>query len=117
LEQAIERVIGGLEKRSRVLSPEVKHFLFLFKTQQLITWWGKKEKKIVAYHEAGHAVAGWFLKNANPLLKACLLSMLFFFCSNLRNRYQSFHAEKQLWDMRFLSRTIDIFGHESNCLI
>lgn len=27
------------------------------------------EKKIVAYHEAGHAVAGWFLKHADPLLK------------------------------------------------
>ncbi|KXJ24312.1 AFG3-like protein 2 [Exaiptasia diaphana] len=48
-EQAIERVIGGLEKKTQVLQPE--------------------EKKTVAYHEAGHAVAGWFLEHADPLLK------------------------------------------------
>lgn len=52
-EQAIERVVGGLEKKSRVLSPE--------------------EKKIVAYHEAGHALAGWFLEHANPLLKVSII--------------------------------------------
>ena len=40
LERAIDRVIGGLEKKNKLISPE--------------------EKKIVAYHEAGHAVAGWF---------------------------------------------------------
>ncbi|MCS7188834.1 MAG: ATP-dependent zinc metalloprotease FtsH, partial [Bacteroidia bacterium] len=48
-QEAIDKVIGGLERRSRVISPE--------------------EKRIVAYHEAGHAVAGWFLENADPLLK------------------------------------------------
>lgn len=52
-EDAIERVIAGLEKKSRVLSPE--------------------EKKTVAYHEAGHAVAGWYLKYADPLLKVSIL--------------------------------------------
>ncbi|KAJ3169680.1 AAA ATPase afg3 [Irineochytrium annulatum] len=52
-EKAIERVIAGLEKRSKVLSPE--------------------EKKIVAHHEAGHAVAGWFLEHANPLLKVSII--------------------------------------------
>ncbi|KAG0640444.1 peptidase family M41-domain-containing protein [Tuber brumale] len=52
-EQAIERVIGGLEKKSLVLSPE--------------------EKKTVAYHEAGHAVCGWFLKYADPLLKVSII--------------------------------------------
>jgi AFG3 family protein len=52
-EQAIERVIAGLEKKSRVLSPE--------------------EKKTVAYHEAGHAVAGWYLKHADPLLKVSII--------------------------------------------
>ncbi|CAI4737428.1 CBM_collapsed_G0044390.mRNA.1.CDS.1 [Saccharomyces cerevisiae] len=41
-EQAIERVIGGVERKSKLLSPE--------------------EKKVVAYHEAGHAVCGWYLK-------------------------------------------------------
>lgn len=52
-EQAIERVIAGLERKSRVLSPE--------------------EKKTVAYHEAGHAVAGWFLEYADPLLKVSIV--------------------------------------------
>ncbi|OAD66538.1 hypothetical protein PHYBLDRAFT_178419 [Phycomyces blakesleeanus NRRL 1555(-)] len=52
-EQAIERVIAGLEKKSRVLSPE--------------------EKKTVAYHEAGHAVAGWYLQYADPLLKVSII--------------------------------------------
>jgi AFG3 family protein len=52
-EQAIERVIAGLEKKSKVLSPE--------------------EKKTVAYHEAGHAVSGWLLEHANPLLKVSII--------------------------------------------
>ncbi|KAJ1737978.1 AAA ATPase afg3, partial [Coemansia sp. RSA 1086] len=52
-EQAIERVIAGLEKKSRVLSPE--------------------EKKTVAYHEAGHAVVGWFMRHADPLLKVSII--------------------------------------------
>ncbi|KAI8091472.1 peptidase family M41-domain-containing protein [Gilbertella persicaria] len=52
-EDAIERVIAGLEKKSRVLSPE--------------------EKKTVAYHEAGHAVAGWYLQYADPLLKVSVI--------------------------------------------
>ena len=41
--------VVGLEKKTQVLQPE--------------------EKKVVAYHEAGHAVAGWFLEHADPLLK------------------------------------------------
>lgn len=52
-EQAIERVIAGLEKKSKLLSPE--------------------EKRIVAHHEAGHAVAGWFLEHAHPLLKVSII--------------------------------------------
>ena len=52
-EQAIERVIAGLERKSRVLSPE--------------------EKITVAYHEAGHAVCGWFLEYADPLLKVSII--------------------------------------------
>ena len=50
---AIDRVIGGLEKRNKLISPE--------------------EKKIVAYHEAGHAVAGWFLEHADPLVKVSIV--------------------------------------------
>ncbi|XP_046735568.1 AFG3-like protein 2 isoform X2 [Diprion similis] len=52
-EQAIERVIAGMEKKTNVLQPE--------------------EKKTVAYHEAGHAVAGWFLEHADPLLKVSII--------------------------------------------
>jgi len=52
-EQAIERVVAGMEKKSNVLQPE--------------------EKKTVAYHEAGHAVAGWFLEHADPLLKVSII--------------------------------------------
>ncbi|KAI7851062.1 peptidase family M41-domain-containing protein [Circinella umbellata] len=52
-ERAIERVIAGLEKKSRILSPE--------------------EKNTVAYHEAGHAVAGWYLQHADPLLKVSII--------------------------------------------
>ncbi|KAI4177165.1 MAG: hypothetical protein LQ343_000647 [Gyalolechia ehrenbergii] len=52
-ESAIERVIGGLENKSRVLNPT--------------------EKKTVAYHEAGHAICGWFFKHADPLLKVSII--------------------------------------------
>ncbi|XP_014239948.1 AFG3-like protein 2 [Cimex lectularius] len=52
-EQAIERVVAGMEKKSNVLQPE--------------------EKKTVAFHEAGHAVAGWFLQHAEPLLKVSIV--------------------------------------------
>ncbi|KIO30843.1 hypothetical protein M407DRAFT_242069 [Tulasnella calospora MUT 4182] len=52
-ETAIERVIAGLERKSRVLS--------------------KEEKNIVAHHEAGHAVCGWFLEHADPLLKVSII--------------------------------------------
>jgi len=50
---AIDRAIGGLEKKNKLISPE--------------------EKKIIAYHEAGHAVAGWFLEYAHPLLKVSII--------------------------------------------
>ena len=52
-EAAIERVIGGLEKKSVVLNAE--------------------EKKTVAYHEAGHAICGWYFKYADPLLKVSII--------------------------------------------
>lgn len=50
---AIDRVIGGLEKRNKIIAPE--------------------EKKIIAYHEAGHAVAGWYLEHAHPLIKVTIV--------------------------------------------
>ena len=52
-QDAIDRVIGGLEKKNKIISPE--------------------EKKIVAFHEAGHAVAGWFLEHADPLVKVSIV--------------------------------------------
>ncbi|XP_021661855.1 ATP-dependent zinc metalloprotease FTSH 8, mitochondrial isoform X2 [Hevea brasiliensis] len=52
-EAAIDRVIGGLEKKNKVIS--------------------KLERKTVAYHESGHAVAGWFLEHAEPLLKVTIV--------------------------------------------
>ncbi len=50
---AVDRVIGGLEKKNKIISPD--------------------EKRIVAYHEAGHAVAGWFLEHADPLVKVSIV--------------------------------------------
>ncbi len=52
-QDAIDRVIGGLEKKNKIISPE--------------------EKEIVAYHEAGHAITGWFLEHADPLLKVSII--------------------------------------------
>ncbi|GJM92599.1 hypothetical protein PR202_ga09081 [Eleusine coracana subsp. coracana] len=52
-EAAIDRVIGGLEKKNKVIS--------------------KLERRTVAYHESGHAVAGWFLEHAEPLLKVTII--------------------------------------------
>ncbi|MBV6427105.1 MAG: ATP-dependent zinc metalloprotease FtsH [Haliscomenobacter sp.] len=50
---ALDRVIGGLEKKNKLISPE--------------------EKKIIAYHEAGHAVCGWYLEHASPLVKVTIV--------------------------------------------
>ncbi|MEM1220936.1 MAG: ATP-dependent zinc metalloprotease FtsH, partial [Bacteroidota bacterium] len=50
---ALDRVIGGLEKKNKLISPE--------------------EKEIIAYHEAGHAVCGWFLDHASPLVKVTIV--------------------------------------------
>src|SRR5690606_34035678 len=53
IQDAVDSVIGGLEKKNKISSPE--------------------EKKIIAYHEAGHAVCGWFLEHAYPLLKVTIV--------------------------------------------
>ena len=66
-EAAIERVVAGLEKKTNVLQPE--------------------EKKTVAYHEAGHAVVGWFLEHADPLLK------VIFYQYSLNERNQIFTSK------------------------
>lgn len=50
---ALDRVIGGLEKKNKIISP--------------------REKEIIAYHEAGHAICGWFLEHASPLVKVTIV--------------------------------------------
>ncbi len=50
---ALDRVIGGLEKKNKFIAP--------------------KEKEIIAYHEAGHAICGWYLEHASPLVKVTIV--------------------------------------------
>jgi AFG3 family protein len=50
---AIERIVSGLEKKSKIITPS--------------------EKKIIAYHEAGHAIVSWMLKYVDPLLKVSII--------------------------------------------
>ena len=50
---AVDRIVGGLERRSKIISPE--------------------EKKVIAYHEAGHASVSWMLRYANPLVKVTIV--------------------------------------------
>lgn len=52
-ESALDRIIGGLERKSNIISPE--------------------EKQIVAHHEAGHAVVSWKIKGADPLIKVSII--------------------------------------------
>eukprot|EP00823_Brevimastigomonas_motovehiculus_P009891 TRINITY_DN973_c0_g1_i1.p1 TRINITY_DN973_c0_g1~~TRINITY_DN973_c0_g1_i1.p1 ORF type:complete len:890 (+),score=244.77 TRINITY_DN973_c0_g1_i1:88-2670(+) len=52
-EAAVDRIIGGLEKKTKVMTVQ--------------------ERKLVAYHEAGHAVCGWFFEHATPVLKVSIL--------------------------------------------
>ena len=50
---AVDRIIGGLERKNKVISPE--------------------EKRTIAYHEAGHATVSWILPHANPLVKVTII--------------------------------------------
>ena len=50
---AVDRIVGGLEKKNKVITP--------------------KEKKIIAYHEAGHATVSWMLEHAAPLVKVTIV--------------------------------------------
>ncbi|KAF0197081.1 MAG: cell division protease FtsH [Bacteroidetes bacterium] len=50
---AIDRIVGGLEKRNKIISPQ--------------------EKKVIAYHEAGHATISWLLEYAHPLVKVTIV--------------------------------------------
>ena len=50
---AVDRIIGGLERKTKIITPE--------------------EKKSIAHHEAGHAAVSWLLPNANPLFKVTIV--------------------------------------------
>lgn len=50
---AIDRIIGGLERKNKIISDE--------------------EKRVIAYHEAGHATVSWILENASPLIKVTII--------------------------------------------
>ena len=50
---AVDRIIGGLEKKNKIISP--------------------KEKKTIAFHEAGHATVSWMLEHAAPLVKVTIV--------------------------------------------
>ena len=52
-EQSIDRVIAGLEKKNKIISPE--------------------EREVIAYHEAGHAIVGWFLEHTDPVVKVSIV--------------------------------------------
>ena len=51
--QAIDRVVAGLEKKNKIIAPE--------------------ERKVIAFHEAGHAITGWFLKHTDPVVKVSIV--------------------------------------------
>ncbi|MDO4999986.1 MAG: ATP-dependent zinc metalloprotease FtsH [Bacteroidales bacterium] len=50
---AVDRVVGGIERKKTIMSPE--------------------EKRLTAFHEAGHAVAGWLLPGCDPVLKVSII--------------------------------------------
>ncbi|MDX5420602.1 MAG: ATP-dependent zinc metalloprotease FtsH [Hymenobacteraceae bacterium] len=50
---SLDRIVAGLERKSKIISPE--------------------EKKIIAYHEAGHALVSWMLKHVDPLIKVSII--------------------------------------------
>jgi len=78
---AIDRVIGGLEKKNKIISQE--------------------EKKIVAYHEAGHAICGWYLEYADPLVKVSIVprGMAALGYAQYLPKEQYLYTKEQLMDM------------------
>lgn len=52
-QDSIERVVAGLEKKNKIISP--------------------KEREIVAYHESGHAIVGWYLEHTDPVIKVSIV--------------------------------------------
>merc|ERR1712166_434918 len=80
-EKAADRVIGGIEKPNKIMTP--------------------LEKRTVAYHEAGHAIVGWFTEHASPLLKVTIVprtSGALGFAQYLPKEL-NLHTKEQIMDM------------------
>jgi cell division protease FtsH len=79
-QDAVDRVIGGLEKKNKIISPE--------------------EKKVIAYHEAGHAITGWFLEHAHPLVKVSIVprGMMALGYAQYLPKEQYLYTRKQILD-------------------
>src|SRR5690625_1954536 len=71
-QDAIERVVAGLEKKNKLINP--------------------MERKIVAYHEAGHAIVGWMLKYTDPVLKVSIVPRGFSALDRKSTRLNSSHV-------------------------
>jgi len=84
-QDALDRVIGGLEKKNKIILPE--------------------EKKVIAYHEAGHAVAGWFLEHAHPLIKVSIIprGVAALGYAQYQPREQYLNSTEQMFDEMCLS--------------
>ncbi|KAL1517448.1 hypothetical protein ABEB36_001211 [Hypothenemus hampei] len=80
LEYAVERLVGGTEKRSHSMSPQ--------------------EKRIVAYHESGHALVGWMLEHTDALLKVTIVprtNLALGFAQYLPKE-RKLHSKEELFD-------------------
>eukprot|EP01117_Protostelium_nocturnum_P013042 TRINITY_DN4837_c0_g1_i1.p1 TRINITY_DN4837_c0_g1~~TRINITY_DN4837_c0_g1_i1.p1 ORF type:complete len:811 (+),score=243.44 TRINITY_DN4837_c0_g1_i1:139-2571(+) len=80
LQDAVERVIGGMERENRIMSPE--------------------EKIVVAYHEAGHAVTGWFLEHVDPLMKVSIVprGVAALGYAQYQPKDQELHSKEEIFD-------------------
>lgn len=80
LEYAVERLVGGTEKRNHAMSPQ--------------------EKRIIAYHESGHALVGWLLEHTDALLKVTIVprtSLALGFAQYIP-RDQKLYTKEELFD-------------------
>ncbi|XP_052873650.1 paraplegin [Anopheles cruzii] len=80
LEYAVERLVGGTEKRSHALSPT--------------------ERRVIAFHESGHALVGWLLPNSDVLLKVTIVprTSLALGFAQYTPKEQKLYSREQLFD-------------------
>ncbi|XP_001664033.2 paraplegin [Aedes aegypti] len=80
LEYAVERLVGGTEKRSHALSPV--------------------ERRVIAFHESGHALVGWLLPNSDVLLKVTIVprTSLALGFAQYTPKEQKLYTKEQLFD-------------------